>query len=108
MTVTPAQHARALARGAWQCPACPLGFMQFDITADLNLCPNCGYHGGEAHAGPGVVEIEVPVAEWLKGSPSREVMQQIVQDMFPALPPDVTHVKVRLSLCPTLPPNMIT
>lgn len=97
---TPDQHARAMSRGAWQCPNCPLGFQRFDILSDLSACPNCGYHGGPSHAGPGVVELEVPVAEWLKGSPSRDVMQQIVQDML-SPSSDVSHVKVRLSLCHT-------
>ena len=47
MAITPEQHARAMARGAWQCPACALGFQRFEITEDLNICPNCGYHGGD-------------------------------------------------------------
>lgn len=45
--VTEEQHARAMLRGAWQCPACALGWMKYDIARDLNLCPSCGYHGGE-------------------------------------------------------------
>ena len=91
-------HARAMEMQLWQCPNCSLGWQQYLVAEDRSVCPNCGYAGGESHAGPGVVEIQVPVAEWLKGSPSRDVMQQIVKDMLP-LSPDVTHVKVRLSLC---------
>jgi hypothetical protein len=99
MTIA-SQHAHAMAADAWQCPNCPLGFQRFDIRSGRNTCPNCGYFGGPSHAGPGVVELEVPVAEWLKGSPSRDVMQQIVQDML-SPSSDVSHVKVRLSLCHT-------
>ena len=92
------RHAAAMARREFQCPNCAYGWLKYFVQDDSQQCVLCGYSGGESHAGPGVVEIQVPVAEWLKGSPSRDVMQQIVKDMLP-LSTDVTHVKVRLSLC---------
>jgi hypothetical protein len=76
VTITAAQHAIALSRGAWQCPACPLGWMQFDITVGMNLCPNCGYHGGPAEPQASDVmfhvELHVPKAEWLACRVNRE------------------------------------
>lgn len=61
--VTEEQHARAMLRGAWQCPACVFGFQRFEITEDLNICPNCGYHGG-------AVEKPIP-SSTTPGDPAR-------------------------------------
>lgn len=41
------EHAAALAYGCWQCPQCPGGWQQYMIGGDMNVCPVCGYKGGE-------------------------------------------------------------
>jgi hypothetical protein len=78
---TAAQHARALSRGAWQCPACPLGWMQFDIAVDMNVCPSCGYHGGpaETKASDVVFHVECRVTkpEWVGCRVNREWPQDM-------------------------------
>ena len=100
--VTEEQHARAMLRGAWQCPACALGWMKYDIAGDLNLCPSCGYHGGEARAGPGAVEVVVSRADWDRGYPTRDVLAEL-SGLLTSI--GSYSVKVRICLCPTPPPN---
>ena len=96
MTVTPEQHHSMMAAGAWQCPQCPLGFQRYSVNTDDTQCPNCGYNGGIARAGPDAVELAVRIEDF--------------QKFYPNLPLPIanftaSHVKVRISLCPIPQPN---
>jgi hypothetical protein len=87
-------HARAMEQQLWQCPQCPGGWQQYLVSEDLSRCPNCGYSGGPAMAGPGAIDLFIPVG----GSNVVDITGFTKLHFSAAQLADASHLKVRISV----------
>lgn len=76
-----AQREAALAAGAWACPHCPHGFAQYAIAFDRNICPACGYSGGDP-----TFEPVRPTASAAPEQIAPVVVAAVVHDEQPPVP----------------------